>query len=750
MHIASAPYAHSKTWTAGTISFEELASWLDEPALTKECGGYLLGQLAGGRRSKRTVLARDAITLDADSARSDLPELVEMLGYQAIAHTTFRSTPTDPRYRLIFPTDRPMSAREYAVAATALMSLLGADQFDPGSAQAERFMFRPSTQAPEYWHSLVVEGDPVSVDALLAESGEEVDYTGATPPQGSRKRDPLELPGTIGAFNRCYTIGDAIERFELPYTPVSEGIWKLVGAKSTAGLHEIAPGLAFSHHATDPAFNQTCSAFDLVRLHKFGELDAFAEPKTPVSRLPSTEKMLEEAIAIPEVLNEATGADFEAELYNDPDAYKNHLVRDKRTGAMKDVWQNWELLRRYFFPSVRYNERTLNVEIDGNPLDLPWRGERHSSTSWNDADLYGLCHTIEADFGLRPSRPFVSELILTAAQKHRYDPVRDWLLTLQWDGLPRVEMCLPGVEDTPYNRLVARKTMVAAVARAFDPGVKWDHITIFYGGEGLGKTHWIDTMARGWSAPLGRIGDKDTLLTMRRSWITVADEGVSLKKADSDALKSFITTREDVFREPYGIEVQAHPRGNVFWGTTNDPVFLRAQAGNRRFLVVHSKNSLDFDALTDDYVSQVWAEAVMMYQAGEQLYLNETESELVTYGRARYVEESALMGLIVEWLETPVPEGYLSWSVPDRCLWRAENASGVADRPGEMLLESVCTAQLWAEMLERKPGTASRVDLLELSNALSELGWRVAPKPRRFRHYGPQRAFTRPANETLI
>ena len=140
----------------------------------------------------------------------------------------------------------------------------------------------------------------------------------------------------------------------------------------------------------------------------------------------------------------------------------------------------------------------------------------------------------------------------------------------------------------------------------------------------------------------------------------------------------------------------------------------------------------------------------MMYQAGEQLYLNETESELVTYGRARYVEESALMGLIVEWLETPVPEGYLSWSVPDRCLWRAENASGVADRPGEMLLESVCTAQLWAEMLERKPGTASRVDLLELSNALHDLGWRVAPKPRRFRHYGPQRAFIRPANESLI
>ena len=101
MRVATAPYAHSKTWTAGELSFEDLVSWLDEPALVKECGGYLLGQLAGGRRSKSTVLARDAITLDADAAEADLPERVADLGVQAICHTTYRSTPTDPRYRLI-------------------------------------------------------------------------------------------------------------------------------------------------------------------------------------------------------------------------------------------------------------------------------------------------------------------------------------------------------------------------------------------------------------------------------------------------------------------------------------------------------------------------------------------------------------------------------------------------------------------------------------------------------------------------
>lgn len=750
MRVATAPYAHSKTWTAGELSFEDLVSWLDEPALVKECGGYLLGQLAGGRRSKSTVLARDAITLDADAAEADLPERVADLGVQAICHTTYRSTPTDPRYRLIFPTDRPMEPREYAVAATALMARLGADQFDPGSAQAERFMFRPSAQDPRYWRAEVYEGPALSVDELLIESGATVDYTGADVPRSAIKRDPTELPGTVGAFNRTYTIDEAIEAFDLPYDAAGEGLWRYRPADSVAGLHEIAPGLVFSHHASDPAFNQTCSAFDLVRLHKYGELDTDADKHTPVHRLPSTDAMLSEAIAIPEVLTEATGPDFEAELSGDPQAYRLHLVRNKRTGAIKDEWQNWALLRDHFFPAVSYNERTLNIEIAGNPLELPWRGDHHTSTEWGEADLYGLCHEIEAEFGLRPSRSYVNELIVTAAQKHRVDPIRDWLMTLVWDGKPRVETCLPGAQDTAYNRLVARKTLVAAVARAFDPGVKWDHTTIFYGGEGLGKTWWIDTMAHGYSAPLGRIGEKDTLLTMRRSWISVADEGLSLKKADSDALKAFITMREDVFREPYGREVRAHPRGNVFWGTTNDPIFLRKQVGNRRFLIVHCESAVDFAAITDDYVSQVWAEAVTLYQRGERLYLTPEEGVFMADGRSEYVEEDSLLGMLEEWLSTLVPRYYDSWVASDRVSWRRDEAMGIQDTPGVRLLDRVCIAQLWAEMLERKPGTMSRIDSLDLSRALRELGWEPERQVRRFRFYGPQRAFTRPANGGLI
>src|SRR5699024_12437129 len=89
----------------------------------------------------------------------------------------------------------------------------------------------------------------------------------------------------------------------------------------------------------------------------------------------------------------------------------------------------------------------------------------------------------------------------------------------EWDGTPRLEEALPGVVPTDYTRLVARKCLVAAVARVFDPGCKWDHTLIIYGEEGLGKTHWISRMSKGYTAPLGDIRSKDTLLSMQRSWI---------------------------------------------------------------------------------------------------------------------------------------------------------------------------------------------------------------------------------------
>lgn len=308
-----------------------------------------------------------------------------------------------------------------------------------------------------------------------------------------------------------------------------------------------------------------------------------------------------------------------------------------------------------------------------------------------------------------------------------------------------METCLPGVRPTEYSRLVARKVMTAAVARVMEPGCKWDHMLVIFGSEGLGKSMWIDRMSRGFSAPLGRLDSKDTLLKLHQSWIMTSDEGHIMRQADLDAQKEFITRTVDTFRMPYDREVLAHPRRCVIWGTTNDEQFLQRQEGNRRFLVVKAEEKVDMDMLTDHYIDQVWAEAVASYRAGEQLWLADDESGLAAEVREQHIEETPLVGLIQEYLDTLVPEEWDDMSPEARKLWLL-NKDDFGDE-GTEPIRQVCSLQVWVEVLDRRYGDQRRSDLADLNNALKLVpGWKPGGV-RRVKGYGPQRVYIRDTPE---
>jgi predicted P-loop ATPase len=338
----------------------------------------------------------------------------------------------------------------------------------------------------------------------------------------------------------------------------------------------------------------------------------------------------------------------------------------------------------------------------------------------------------------------MDEVIDTTAHRRRVNPVRDYLEALVWDGKPRVEECLPGVTPTAFTRMVARKSMVAAVARALNPGCKWDHTLVLYGSEGLGKSFWIEKMSRGYMASLGPLREKDTLLTMQRSWIMVADEGHSLRKTDNDVQKEFLTRTEDVFRMPYDRDTVVHKRHCVIWSTTNDETFLRRQEGNRRYLIVHCETKVDFNALTPDYVDQVWAEAVYLFKQGERLFLDDLESMAAVEERERFVEEDALAGVLSVYLETLVPEDWEEMSPERRVEWLRARNEGLIAEPGTERITRVSTIQLWVEALGRTKGTARRTDLLDIGNTLRRLeGWEPLPGTHRTTWYGTQKLYGR-------
>lgn len=738
LDMATAPRRDSVRWAAETTDWLGLARMVETPAAEKACGNYVLGRLRGDRRGKATIESRSAVTLDADSARGeDIVALLDVLGWQSIVHTTYSSTPEHPRYRVILLPDRDLAPDEYVELASRVMDMLGREQFDEGSTQPERYMFRPSAADPSAYRYWILDGSPVPVNDLL--KGWDRDLRNRPDPGVSaRKRDPFALDGVVGAFNRVYADFDhLIESYGLPYERAGSRRWHLVGASAEAGLSQVADGLVYSHHAHDPAYVQTCSAFDLVRLHRFSELDEDTHVGTPVNRLPSHAAMCELASKDAAVVAELVGDEFAQK----ESGWQLDLTLNNKTGAVLDSIKNWDLIMEndQVFGVLCWNELTMSVEILG---DLPWR-IRDGNPTFTGSDRSALYMHLERQYRVRPPRYLVDDMVAVVAARRRVNPLREYLLSVEWDGTPRVETCLPGVVPTPYTRAVARKVLTAAVARVLDPGCKWDHTLVLYGDEGMGKTWWVDRMALGYSAALGRISDKDTLLTMQRSWIMLNDEGTSLRKAEAEAQKEFLTRRYDVFRLPYERETMAHPRHCVIWSTTNDETFLRRQEGNRRFLIVRCQQKVDFDALTEEYVAQVWAEAVHLYRSGETLYLDDAESALASAERERYVEEDALGGLILAYLDTPVPAEWDRMSPDARIQWRQAYTDGMAEAgPGR--IGRVCSAQIWVEALGRRIGDHRRADLLEITTALRRLpGWRALDGRVRLPGYGPQLTFER-------
>jgi putative DNA primase/helicase len=759
--IATAPKRDSFHWKQDTVTWGELLAWMGTPGDRKEAGNYLLGTLrettvashdrnhpenrcTNLHRRKDAVVSRSAITLDIDSPPPGFADMVELVfPYSAIMHTTYSSSPDALRYRLIIPVDRELAPDEYITAAQAVMGMLGTEAFDPGSSQPERYMFRPASNEPSWFQWWEYEAPVLPVDEVL--SGFELDLSAKPIPKPNKsKRDPYEIDGVIGAFNRAYEDWDLlIEVYDLPYTKVDEDRYQLVGARSEAGMGPIrdVAGFVYSHHANDPAYGKTCSAFDLVRLHQFGDLDEDAKPQTPVNKLPSQEAMLEVATTDHRVIAQLVGVDFSEELEDvvEENSWKVRLRLAPRSGKLLDVIQNWDLIRDNdpVFQTLSYNELTLSPEARA---DLPWRKINRLNRVFNDTDRWELTHYIEREYGIRPVKALIDSLVDTYAARRRFNPVHDYLEGLVWDGKARVETCLPGVRTTPFTRVVARKVMVAAVGRMLDPGCKWDHTLVLFGEEGKGKSWWVEKLAKGYSSSLGRIDNKDTLLTMQRSWIMMADEGHSLRKADSDAMKEFLTRTSDVFRMPYDRETLVHPRHSVIWSSTNDETFLRRQEGNRRFLIVHCEDRVNFDKITDEYVDQLWAEAVYMYRAGELLYLLDDEANQAAMERERFTEEDAIAGQIQEYLDQLVPAEWWSMSPESRVAWMADRDAGF--HTGIAQVDRTCSRQLWKEALGQR-FEPRRVDLLDITEALKRVpGWRQVGRTR-IPGYGPQVTYVR-------
>lgn len=284
----------------------------------KDVGGFVGGVLKGGRRKADAITQRRLLTLDLDEVPADADPwdtVVLVLGCAAVLYSTHSHRPDAPRLRLVMPLSRAVSPEEYAAVARKIAQDIGIDMCDDTTYEPHRLMYWPSLSYDAEYRYEFSDGPWLDVDEQLKRY---VDWHDPTEwPVSSRRAealhrlakkqgDPTAKDGVVGAFCSTYSVEDAIAEF-LPdvYEKCDDGRYTFKGGSTTGGLVLYDNGLfAYSHHGTDPASGKLCNAFDLVRIHLFGNEDDAAAPGTPSSRLPSFVAMADEALQIPEVREE--------------------------------------------------------------------------------------------------------------------------------------------------------------------------------------------------------------------------------------------------------------------------------------------------------------------------------------------------------------------------------------------------------------------------------------------------------------
>lgn len=275
---------------------------------------------------------------------------------------------------------------------------------------------------------------------------------------------------------------------------------------------------------------------------------------------------------------------------------------------------------------VRFNEFSHRLD---KTREAPWKG---AAGKWTPLDDLRLANYLAEAHGLVVANPLtLQQAVLMAASDNGYNPMLDYFNALQWDGVARMDMWLPdvmGAEDCEYSRLAGRYFLMSMVARVFEPGCQMDYMLVLQGAQGAQKSSVLKILAGEYYAGgTFRIGDKDSMQVLQGRLLFNFNELDSMGKAESTAVKSFVTERVDVFRAPYASSFSEFPRSVVLTGDTNQDDFLKDATGDRRCWPVHCADiNVALMAANRD---QLFAEAVQFYKAGERRYpVKEEEDRL--------------------------------------------------------------------------------------------------------------------------
>lgn len=773
----------SKVWKNTKITWSALVQKLSEPVITaetykqfmhatkdeqskiKDVGGFVGGFLTNGRRDKSNVLYRQLIALDIDFSHENIWwDFTMLFDCAAVIHSTHKSCIEKPRHRLIIPLDREVSQEEYQAIARKVAGDLNIDLFDQSTFDVNRLMFWPSISSDAEYYFEYQDGPFLEADYILglyndwhdtSEWPTASDSSDVIRQAIKKQEDPENKKGIVGLFCRTYTIQEAIATFLSDiYEPAGEGRYTYINGSTAAGLIVYDDKFAYSHHGTDPAGGRLCNAFDLVRIHKYGHLDTgkekneqdkksfkameeFATKDSQTKKHIAEEKLAEAKFEFAEEVElskEEQDNSWTSELtVNTKGEYENSA------NNLNIIFQFDPFLKNAFklntFDNKRYVTKTL-----------PWR-KIDDVEPLRDVDYSGVRNYIECIYGIVSSQK-VDDALALEIEKKKFHPIVEYIKSLQWDGVPRVNTLLIdyfGAEDNAYTRAAIRKMLCAAVTRVFHPGTKFDTALILVGPQATYKSTFVKKLGKNWfSDTFTTVQGKESFEQIQGAWLVEIAELSGLKKAEVETIKHYISKCEDSFRPAYGRTIETYKRQCVFFGTTNSKDFLRDPTGNRRFLPIDvrpeyaTKNVAQ--ELTEEEVDQVWAEAYEMYKQGESLYMTGEEDMLAKIEQHKHSEQDERKGIIEEYLNAKYPDNWASMDLYDRRRWLEDPLS----QAGTIQKDFVCVAEIWCECLGKEKNDMSRYNTRDINDIMRSLPeWEASTSTKNFSIYGKQKYYKR-------
>lgn len=721
---------------------EEIAAHSDR---LKDAGGFLFGKTEGNRKTKKSIQTRTALNFDIDSFEDSyqfakLVESIESFEFNYVFHSTFKSTPANPRCRLVIPLAEPITDVSIfrAICQNFARKYLSDVEIDQASFLIQQVMYIPVVpeQRKDDYILYYQDNDKffnyrsIAPDLQQLHEQEEIE----TLKNKISTLDSTAIPGIRGAFNRYVTPEKLLETlYSDRYEKAGFGRYHLIGAHSGPGVVILDDQYIYSHHTNnDPLSDgKAHDAYDTFRI-----LSAAGDDKKARILLKQNKKFMvfwKSKQNIP--------VEIPLEFYNDA----GHLVCDPSLYTW--LIENDTNLKG----TIGYNEREFVITPLGS---LPWREVNPQDDTWQDADTSRLIVYLNRRYKVFNERAVRIALVETA-HKHIFNPLKSLIESKPWDGVPRLDTYFIDyleLPDTPYHRMVARLFIIGIIFRTYDPGKRFAFVPVICGPEGAGKSSILRRLAfdRYFIGDLEDYNSKDTKMKYRLAMIVEDSEGRAFKKSQSEDVKAAISETVDAFRPPYSSSVIKAPRHCVFAMTTNQTDDILPEIGkNRRYLPIecHENNVLgriDADpeqVIPDEVVQQILAEGLERYRKGERPVMSAEEQNLADKERNKYKKSSDLT-LVIEDIVSHrwISKDYYKQSLEKR-------RSYVYNVDGKMNLQQYICSREIQDILNNCP---ERYENLErtpqlINKSLEALGWIRMKTPRKIdAFYGSQRYSKRP------